>query len=120
MHGVPYDLDLTPFRGAHLERIDLGPYIIHFRFAADSVSPTLAVEGPWELRDAGGQSIESQEEPTRRDAYRLHVLLMRTVIDTEVLAPDSIVFRFSGGYVLTVSDQPEYESFSVQPGNVFV
>ena len=120
MHGVPHDLDLAPFRGAHLERIDLGPYIIHFRFAADPISPTLSVEGPWELRDAAGRLLDSQQEPSAREAYRLHVLLMRAVTATEVQAPDSIVLRFDGGYVLTVSDQPQYESFSIQPGNVFI
>ena len=120
MNGVPPDLDLAPFRGAHLERIDLGPHILHFRFASDRVSPTLSVEGPWELHDAEGRLVDSQQAPAKREAYRLHVLLMRTVKDTEVRAPDAIILRFDGGYVLTVSDQPQYESFSIQPGNVFI
>lgn len=35
MYGVPASLDLRPFLGASLERIDLGLHVIHFRFAME-------------------------------------------------------------------------------------
>jgi hypothetical protein len=53
MHGVPADLDLDPFLGATLDRIDLGLHIIHLRFEGEQ-NPVIGIEGDWELRDEKG------------------------------------------------------------------
>jgi hypothetical protein len=120
MHGVPEDLDLSPFREAELERIDLGQFILHLRFAAES-SPVISVEGHWELRAPDGSLLDCQMEPLEREAYRLHVLLGHMVIDTEVDAPDSFLLRFDTDHTLRIFDRSrQYESFSIEPGGVYV
>ena len=120
MYGVPQDLDLSAFREAELERVDLGQYILHLRFGADA-SPIIAIEGHWELRASDGRLLDQQMEPAERDAYRLHVLLGRTVIGTEINAPESFLLRFDSGHTLRIFDRSrDYESFSIQPGDIYV
>ena len=120
MHGVPADLNLAPFHGAMLERVDLGIHIIHFRFGTEQRTE-ISIEGHWELRDGTGRLVDQQMEPSERDCYRLHVLIGRAVVATEVSAPESFALGFDSGHVLRVYDRSEhYESFSVMPGNVYV
>jgi hypothetical protein len=120
LYGVPSDLDLSPFRRAILERIDLGQFILHLRFAADA-EPTISIEGDWELRGPDGGLIDRQMEPASRDAYRIHVLLGKTVESTEVRPPESFRLRFDSGHMLEVFDRSrQYESFSIRPGDIFV
>jgi hypothetical protein len=59
VHGVPVDLDLTPFLNSMLERIDFGVHIIHFQF--DGNGTVISVEGDWESRDPSGNVIDTQE-----------------------------------------------------------
>ncbi len=120
MHGVPEDLDLTPFHGAPLERIGLGTYIIDLGFGSD-VGAQISIEGYWEPRAPDGSVLDHQIEPQQREAYRLHVLLGRSVTATEVSAPDSFLLRFDSGHELHVFDRTRmYESFSIQPGDFYV
>jgi hypothetical protein len=120
LHGVPPDLDLRPFHGATLERVDISRFILHLRFAAEA-APVISIEGDWELRGPDGRIVDRQTEPADRDAYRLHVLLGRTVAATEVDAPESFLLRFDSGHALRVFDRSrQYESFSIQPGDIYV
>jgi hypothetical protein len=120
MHGVPPNLDLSPFHDAMLERVDLGCFILHLRFAGNH-QPSISIEGDWELRGPDGEVMDHQMEPATRDAYRLHVLLMKTVVSSEVTAPESFLLRFDSGHTLRVFDRStKYESFSIQPGNIYV
>ena len=120
MYGVPEDLDLSAFRNAVVERVDLGPYIIHVRFAAEPAL-VLEIEGDWELRGPGGGILDRQEDPARRECIRLHLLLGRRVIATELAPPESIALRFESGHVLRVFDHSkEYESFGIEPGGIHI
>jgi len=120
MHGVPADLDLSQFVGAELARIDLGQFILHFRFAAEA-SPVIAVEGHWELRAPDGGLLDRQIDPADRDAYRIHVLLGRTVVGTEVDPPASFALLFDAGHTLRIFDSSRlYESFAIEPPGVYV
>jgi len=118
--GVPADLDLSPFQGAVLEQIALGPYMIQFRFAGDPEG-FISVEGDWELVSPDGQVLDHQQPPGERTCYRLHVLLNREVVGFEVLPPEEFSLTFDSGHRLRIFDHSrEYESFSIQPGNIFV
>lgn len=121
MNGVPASLDLTKFHGAELEQIALGEYVIQFRFGGVD-RPELGVEGYWELRSQDGTIVDhAAQENDKRDAYRIHCLLGQSVTRTEVHAPNSILLQFTSGQSLEVFDHDEkYESFSIQPGDVFV
>ena len=125
MHGIPSDLarHLDQFLGATLNEIGLGTWIIQFRFStADNTrSPVIGVEGAWELRGPDSVIIDQNVEPAAREAYRVHVVLGRIVQSHEVTPPESFTLLFEGGYRLRVYDRsPQYESFSIQPGDVFV
>ena len=118
MHGVPKDLDLSRFKGATLIQLALGEHQIQFHFYPDA---NISVEGRWELRDSAGTLIDQDAEHSEREAYYLHVLLGRDVEGYSVSAPHSFFLRFETGHVLTVFDSKErYESFSIQPGDIYV
>ena len=120
MYGVPADLDLSGFVGAPLQHIDLGQFILHFRFAADP-ERVISVEGDWELRGPDGVVLDHQMEPAAREAYRVHALLGQNVTGYVVNPPTSFVLAFENGHTLRVFDRSrEYESFSIQPGNIYV
>ena len=120
MYGVPADLDLSAFVGAVVERIDLGQFILHFRFAMDPPG-VISVEGDWEFRAPDRQLLDHQMEPASRDAYRLHTLLGQRVVGYAVDAPTSFVLTFEHGHSLRVFDRsPEYESCSIQPGDIVI
>ena len=120
MYGVPASLDLKPFLGANLQRVDLGIHIIYFHFAMEPVG-RISVEGDWDLVGPDGRMLDHQQEPAERDGYRLHVLLGRDVVGYEVSAPEFFSLRFDSGHVLRIYDHsPEYESFQLEPGGIIV
>jgi hypothetical protein len=120
MYGVPEQLNLSSFKGATLIQLRIGECIIHFQFDPDT--NIISVEGKWELKDATGTVVdESTDTNAERDAYRLHVILGKTVESYAIDPPKSFSLRFETGHVLTVfDDSDQYESFSIQPGNIFV
>jgi hypothetical protein len=96
----------------------LGLYQIYLHFHPEGI---ITIEGDWELRDETGSLIDRECWGPNREPYQLHKLLGRCVIATEVNAPKSFALRFDSGHVLLVFDNSaEYESFSIQPGNIFV
>jgi hypothetical protein len=126
VYGVPPDLDLNLFVGATLVQIALGEYQVQFRFQVGDGSPRrpdpyLSVEGHWELADESGHIIDRAEPNSDRDAYRLHRLLGKEVASTRVDPPRSFTLRFNSGLRLQVfDDSEEFESFSIQPGDIYV
>ena len=118
MHGVPANLDLAFLQGAELIQVCLGSHQVQFHFHP---AGSIFVEDGWELLDAGGQRIDRSHDRPDRPPYQLHRLLGRTVVGTEVSAPDWFALRFAGGEVLRVFDDSErYESFQIRPGRVVV
>ena len=126
MYGVPRDLDLSRFVGPKLIQVCLGEFQVQFHFqAAGSVGSDgmlhIGVERHWELRDESGRIVDRAEPNSEREAYRLHRLLGRAVVRTAVDAPRSFALRFASGEELRVfDDSDQYESFSIQPGDIFV
>ena len=118
MYGVPADLSLERFVGATLIRVGLGAFQIQFQFHPEG---EIAVEGRWELRDQTGRLVDQAEPTGDRDAYRVHQLLAARVIGARVDAPKSIALQFDSGHRLEVFDSSqEYESFTIQPGDIVV
>jgi hypothetical protein len=118
LHGVPANLDLSAFVNTTLQRIDFGPYIIHLNFDGDRT--VISVEGDWELRDGSGDVIDrSSNDPAK--AYRLPLLAGKTVTSTEIDPPTSFSLVFDSGHELRIFDNSkEFESFAIQPGDIFV
>ncbi len=106
MYGVPPDLDLSRFQGAKLVRIVLSESQVDFDFEPES---SITVEGHWEVRDVAGER------------ETVEVLRGGVVVATRVKPPRSIALEFDGGSILEIFDSSEqYESFSIQPGNIYV
>ena len=128
MHGVPADLDLTPFIGCTLDEIGLGAHQLQFKFSGlvGRPSPSLAVESHWEFRGSSGElldkALDDQQLPSDRVAYRVHLALTHTVVRVALDPPKSITFEFEDGATLTVwdSNAPYYESFHVEPGGYHI
>jgi hypothetical protein len=79
------------------------------------------VEGHWELADESGHIIDRAEPNSDRDAYRIHRLLGKKVASTRVDPPRSFTLHFNSGLRLQVfDDSEEFESFSIQPGDIYV
>ena len=126
MYGVPHDLDLSRFVGATLIQICLGEFQVQFHFQATGRSGSagmldIGVEGGWELRDGYGGIIDHSGPNAEREAYRVHRLLGHAVVGTDLDSPRSFALRFAGGGELRIfDDSNQYESFSIQPGDIFV
>ena len=119
MHGVPADLDLSSFVGATLIQIALGEAQLQFKF--DRQGHEISVEGCWELLKEDGEVIDAATPNLARTEYRIHVLLGREMEGWTVHAPDWFELRFGGGLTLRVyDDSKEHESFSIQPGDIYV
>ena len=119
MYGVPSDLDLSRFKGATLIFLGIGEFQVQFSFQPKC---SISAEGKWELRDSAGVLVdESADTNAERDFYRLHIILGKSVESYSVSAPDSFSLRFESGHTLTVfDDSKQYESFSIQPGDIYV
>src|SRR5882724_2013063 len=118
MYGVPADLSLERFVGATLVQVALGEFQIQFRFQPEG---EIAVAGRWELRDNAGLLVDQAQATADREAYRVHQLLGREVTGAWVDAPKSIALQFNSGHRLEVFDSSqEYESFTIQPGDIIV
>jgi hypothetical protein len=118
MLGIPADLDLSFLCGAEVIQVCLGIWQVQIHFAP---SASIAVEGDWELADEEGRIIDRSSDTMREQPFHLHLLLQRVVVGAEVCAPLSFALRFTGGLVLRVFVRSDgYESFSIQPGNIFV
>lgn len=119
MYGVPADLDLTRFIGTTLEQICIGQFQINFHFCDPDTS--ISVGGRWVLAGPDGVVVDESRENSQRDAYRIHALLEKRVVATSIDPPRSFTLRFETGHHLSVlDDSPQYESFSIQPGDIVV
>jgi hypothetical protein len=118
MPGIPVDLDLSFLHGAELTQVCLGTWQVQFHFEPPA---SIAVEGDWELTDKEGRVIDQSSDIVREQPFHLHLLLQRVVVGVEVSAPLWFTLRFTGGLALRVSVRSDgHESFSIQPGDIFV
>ena len=118
MYGVPSDLSLAIFNNATLIQICIGRNDLQFHFDPHA---EIGVEGKWELSEQSGLLVDQSEEHSKREYYRLHQILIQKVVSGEVNAPVSFSLHFANGFTLTIYDDPkEYESFSIEPGDIFV
>jgi hypothetical protein len=118
MPGIPANLDLSFLQGAELIQVCLGTWQVQFHFAPQAC---VSVEADWELANAQGRIIDRSSDTIREQPFHLHLLRQRVVVGAEISAPLSFALRFTGGLVLRVFARSDgYESFSIQPGNIFV
>ena len=83
------------------------------------------MKGKWELRNSAGLLVDGmeirEESISQRKNFYAHCLLGSTVSGCRTDPPDSFTLQFSSGGTLTVfDDSPRYESFSIQPGDIYV
>jgi hypothetical protein len=120
VYGVPADLSLAFLHEAVLIQVCIGQFQLQFHFHP---SGNISVEGGWELLGADGACIDSEKRGhgTDRPPYQLHQLLGQKIVGSELSPPNWFALRFETGAVLRVyDDSTQYESFSIQPGNIFV
>jgi hypothetical protein len=118
MYGVPANLDLTQFIDATLEQVCIGQFQVQFHFHPVG---SIGVEGDWKLQGPDGSIVDQNQENENREVFRLHQLLGKRVVRTSVDPPRSLTLHFELGHELWVFDNSEqFESFSIQPGNIFV
>ncbi len=129
MYGVPKDLNLSRFHGSTLDQIGLGRNVLEFSFSGGQY---IEVEGLWQLLDSSGTVLD-QGRPARvgfandgddnrsKRTWNVNVLLGEAIESTEVNAPESFSLVFtSGSRIRIFDDSKDYESFSIQPGDIFV
>lgn len=119
MHGVPNNLTFEPFRGATLTQLALGEFQLQFHFSSPQLG--IYIEGDWEIRNSAGEIIDRSLPNNQRDSFRAHRLLGRSIVRSEVDPPQSFTLHFDNGWSLSVFDSSkQYESFSIQPGDIYV
>jgi hypothetical protein len=118
MHGVPEDLDLSIFVNKTLALVGIGEFQMSFHFHPDGL---LTVEGDWELIGEDGSVVDRSIPNEERTELRVQRLLGQLVVSSQIDPPRSFSLRFGNGLVLRVFDNsPQYESFSIQPGDIHV
>jgi hypothetical protein len=118
VYGVPEDLDLQFLHGAELIQACIGLYQVQFIFHP---GVNISVEGEWKLYGADGSELDRNRPSPRQEPFQLHRLLGQRIAASSVSSPDSIALRFEAGEVLWILDSSkEHESFSIQPGNIFI
>src|SRR5438094_8524476 len=127
MHGVSADLDLRAFHGAFLTQVVIDPWDLQFVFLHSTDMTwraNITIEGRWELRDMLGSLVESGIRGVANSdhgPFRVNRLLDHVVTGTLLDPPKSIALTFDNGHILTLfDDSNEFESFSIQPGGIFV
>lgn len=123
MYGVPKDLPLQRFVGDSICQIALCLHGIHFNF--NKAGQINVDGGKWQLLDSSGtiidESIDDDVLPSKRQHYRVHVILDSEVTKFELDAPHSFSLLFSNGHTLKIyDDSPAYESFSIHPDGIYV
>ena len=110
MHGVPADLDLHRFHGATLTQVVISEFQVQFVF----ISPQLIIS-------VEGDIVDHPLPNDQRDSFKVHRLLARTIAASVVDTPRSFTITFDNGWSLSVFDSSrEYESFSINPGDIYV
>ncbi len=117
MNGVPQDLNLDDIIGFGLAQICLGPYSVNFVFES---ARQISAQGIVEVVE-NGNVIARWEEHEGWSSTKYHALLRATVSGYSVPNPRLLEIAFKGGLALRVHDSSSHlESFSIQPGNIFV
>jgi len=117
MYGVRADLDLSTLNGVELEQVGIGSYAVVLSF---SLNRTIGIEGRYEILSPIGESVESGR-PDELRSQHLVDLLGASIVTATPSPPQTVELRFSTGHVLRLIDDSEkYESFSIQPGDIFV
>ena len=118
MRGVPADLDLGFLQGAEVVQLCLGRHQLQVHFHP---SASINVEGRWELEGEAGRLIDTGSPGAAGESCRLIRILGRQVVGFVVAAPTSFALNFDDGLVWRVYDSSsEFESFSIQPGDIHV
>ena len=118
MYGVPENLPLQRFVGDALFQISIGVDGVHFHFGK---SGTISVFGHWDLHDGKGVLIDWAQENEERQHYRVHVILNADIATYAIDTPRSFSLTFTSGHRLTIyDDTPQYESFAIQPDEIYV
>ncbi|MDB6119739.1 MAG: hypothetical protein JWO08_3520 [Verrucomicrobiaceae bacterium] len=111
MYGIPNDLQLERLVGKEFNFIGLGRFQIQFHMAS---VVAIHVEGRWELKDAEGTIVDSEQEHPDRDIYRIHRIIDIPVVRFTLDAPRSFTLFFESGHSLAIYDDSELqECFSV-------
>jgi hypothetical protein len=118
MYGVPTDLNLDFLLGATLTMIGLGEFDLQLHFDPEGY---IHVEGGWALYGPDANPLDRSMSHSERTEYRLHILIGKSVTSWGTDPPRSFDLVFSDGSHLRVyDDSREYESFSIQPGDIVV
>jgi hypothetical protein len=118
MYGVPDDLDLSGFSGLTVTRVCVDAAQVQVYFEQDHY---VGIEGAWELIDSGGQIVGGRSRDRTTRESKADLLVGLRVLGNAVSPPDWFELRFDNGTTLKVYDDSEqYESFSIQPGNIFI
>ena len=123
MYGVSKNLPLQRFIGDSICQIALALHSVHFKF---NQAGSINVDGgKWQIHDSSDEivdeSIDDEALPSSRQHYRIHVILDSDVTKIEFDAPLSFSLVFASGFRLTIYDNStQFESFSIQPDNIFV
>lgn len=117
MYGVSKNLTLGRFVGATLIDVE-GTPCLYFHFSSDLL---IGVEGRWILRDERRELLCWHERQEEQDLSKMHEIIGKVVAGYEIQAPHSFTLFFSNGFSLMIYDDSDrYESFYLQPGDVFV
>ena|SRR3990167_9431430 len=112
MYGIPENFDISAVIGQMIERVDLGPYIMHIRL---SNGWTISCEGTVVCVYGGSEgSIRTREWV---DLNHLKNVVGSTISEWAVVSKKAFeLYLNNGGIVLRfIDDSDSYESFQISP-----
>lgn len=111
MYGVPSDIHLECLRDSEIVQVCIGEGQVILNFHP---SGYISIEGHWELLEPDGRILDSGQEHSARDCFRLHRILGIPIKSFSLNAPSSFTLLFDSGHSLTIYDSSShYESCTV-------
>jgi hypothetical protein len=110
MHGIPKDLNLDDLIGENIQRIDVGPYIIHLKF---SNNRTISCEG--EIRIKGNET----NRITCRNWENINSIkevLLKNIQSWQITNSKTFMLNLSDDVEIHFTDDSDkYERFQIYP-----
>ncbi len=112
MYGIPEDFDLSPIVGQMIERVDLGPYIMHINFGNGW---KISCEAVVDVLD-GNKAIRVRDHQNWCNLEALKPLLGAVVKGWKVESKKSFSIQLENSFsIIFVDDSSEFESFQIDP-----
>jgi hypothetical protein len=110
VYGYTERIELAEIVGAELMWLNIGHYLFQLSFSTEL---RLTIKNDVSLTHAGTELCKWTDYRWSSSAFQ--VLLGKVAVSYCVVSRDELQIQFTDGYVLTLYDDPQYESLEIWP-----